>query len=359
MKLRIYSYSAEFRQAFTLAGHTITNREGLLFELIDNDAHHPFLAEAAPLPGFSSDTLEEVMEWSDDSGDWKQWLAADQPPKYEEEIPASLRFALSSLWFERKAHQQKNTLQHYLSEGRAHRSITVNKAIGLGEPKDILTATRRAVNDGFRTLKYKVGSDTDKEVDAIRQVRDSFPDINIRLDANGAWDTSQAKEALKAFEPMDIEYCEQPLPPGKIEADAWLRTQTFIPIAADESVRSFEEARIIMLKGLADVLIVKPMLIGSVTAYMDILKLADASGVKVVVTTSLDSGVARRITAKLASVIRISPYAHGLATGSMFADGADPCPDADLIQNGTYMVSDIEPCANFKDTLKLIHEINF
>lgn len=358
MKLRIYSYSAEFKQPFIIAGHSFPNREGLIFELHDEDSHHPFLAEAAPLPGFSSETLEDVIEWCSRSEDWQQLLSADQPPKYEEEIPASLRFALSSLWFERKAHQKNVSLQHYLSEGRAHKSLTINKAIGLGEPSDILNATKNAVEDGFLTLKYKVGADLDKETDAIRQVRNSFPDINIRLDANGAWNVDSAVEALKAFEPMDIEYCEQPLPPGKIEADAWLRSQTFIPIAADESVRSFEEARIIMLKGLADVLIIKPMLIGSVTAYMDILKLAEASGVKVVVTTSLDSGVARRITAKLASVIRISPYAHGLATGSMFANGADPCPDADLIQNGTYMVSDIAQCAIFKEPLKLIHEIN-
>ncbi|MCH8558955.1 MAG: o-succinylbenzoate synthase [Balneolia bacterium] len=357
MKLRIYTYKAPFKKPFVLAGHHIAEREGILFELHDEKAPFPFWSEAAPLPGFSSETLAEVIEWCDASGDWQKWLLSEQPPKYEEEIPSSLRFALSALWFERQASLSYTGLEHFLSEGRAHKSININKAIGLGEPDEILQATKAAVAEGYQTLKYKVGADTIKELEAIAKVREAYPALNIRLDANGAWDVDTAKDALIAFQPLDIEYCEQPLPPGDDDADAWLRNQTFIPIAADESVRTFQQARKLILDKMADVLIIKPMLIGSLTAYIDILKLAEGSGVKVVVTTSLESGVGRRITAKLASMIRFAPHAHGLATGSMFANGADPWPDQDLIRNGTYHVSEITPCKTLKTSPELLHEI--
>lgn len=357
MKLRVYSYSAPFKKPFMLAGHRIAEREGLIFELHDEKAPFPFWSEAAPLPGFSLETLAEVREWCDASGDWQKWLLSEQPPKYEEEIPPSLRFALSALWFERQALLSDSRLEHFLSEGRAHKSVNINKAIGLGEPAEVLNATKAAVDAGFQTLKYKVGADAIKELEAIAKVREAFPDLHIRLDANGAWDVETATEVLIAFQPLDIEYCEQPLPPGDDDADAWLRNQTFIPIAADESVRTFQQARKLILDKMADVLIIKPMLIGSITAFIDILKLAEGSGVKVVVTTSLESGVGRRLTAKLASMIRFAPHAHGLATGSMFADGADPWPDHNLIRNGTYHVSEITPCKTLNTSPELLHEI--
>jgi len=355
VNLKIFQYSIPLANAFKLSNYTILNREGLIFRL--EDAEDVFYAEAAPLPGFSAEKLQDVIDICQNTTGWTKWFSEVEPPHYSEEIPPSLQFALSSLWMLRKARASNKTLQDYLSDGLAHKHLPVNKTIGLDEVEKLLAETAKGVDEGFETFKFKVGPDTNREANSLQAVRTAFPDIKIRLDANGCWSAQQAKEALKRFEPLNIEYCEQPIPPGDNEGMAWLSNQTYIPLAADESVRTFWEAQEVINLGLAKVLIIKPMLIGSVHAFMDILALAQESNVKIVVTTSLDSGIARRITAQLASAIRRSEYAHGLATGAMFAH--DICPDDHLIKRGHYLVSEIEQSPGLHNADKLIYEASF
>jgi L-alanine-DL-glutamate epimerase-like enolase superfamily enzyme len=188
----------------------------------------------------------------------------------------------------------------------------------------------RAVADGFRTVKLKVGGDDDFALAAV--VRDAVgPDVALRLDANGAWDAPLALERLAELAPLDIELCEQPTP------DLLGLESSPIPIAADEMVARDPAAAM----ERAQIIVLKPMLLGGVLAAWEIAQRAMQRGLRVIVTTALDGAIARAAAAHLAAAVlaRGPQPAAGLATGRLLVD--DLCPDALAPRDGIVRIPDV------------------
>src|SRR3989454_2467736 len=95
---------------------------------------------------------------------------------------------------------------------------------------------RRYLDEGYRTLKVKVGRDIDQDARRLKAIRETVgPDVQIRVDANMAWSRSTARRAIAALEPYGLQYVEQPLPWTDIDGMAELSRAVDVPIAADES----------------------------------------------------------------------------------------------------------------------------
>jgi L-alanine-DL-glutamate epimerase-like enolase superfamily enzyme len=196
---------------------------------------------------------------------------------------------------------------------------------------ELAREARRAAADGFRTVKLKVGFDDD-DFARTAVVRDSVgPSIALRLDANGAWDAPRALQRLRELAPLGIELCEQPTPDLRgLEASP-------IPIAADELVArdpagALERAQIVVLK---------PMLLGGVLAAWELARRALQRGRRVIVTTALDGTIARAGAAHLAAaVLAHGPQpAAGLATGRLLVN--DICADALAPRGGVVRIPDV------------------
>ena len=207
----------------------------------------------------------------------------------------------------------------------APRSVPVNAAIGFSGATETVVAARAAADLGFATLKIKVGPERDwKELrDRVVAVRAAVgPAVRLRLDANGAWDVRTARERIAGVAPFGIEFVEQPVPARDPRDLAAVRKGSLVPIAADESVASFEAARGLLRAGAADVLVVKPARVGGPLAAWDIAALAAAEGVPVVISTLFETGVglgaALAVAAALPSIAPgMKDYAHGLATADL------------------------------------------
>ena len=145
------------------------------------------------------------------------------------------------------------------------------------------------------------------------------PDVKLRLDANGAWGVDQAIETIRALEPFDIQYVEQPIAPGNLESLRRVQDAVATPVAADEDVTSPEAARRLLDAGAAHVLVLKPQRLGGLRPSREVIDAATAAGVKVVVTTSIESGVGTTACLQLAAALD-RPYAHGLATLDLLED---------------------------------------
>jgi o-succinylbenzoate synthase len=173
-----------------------------------------------------------------------------------------------------------------------------------------------AAAEGFATLKLKVGFADDFARAAV--VRDAAgPLLKLRLDANGAWDTAQALVRLRELSRLSIELCEQPT------ADLLGLAGSPIVVAADELVLVDFEAAL----NRAQVVVLKPMLLGGIVAALRLARRAVAAGRSVIVTTSIDGAIARAGAAHLAAaVLALGPQpAAGLATGRLLAE--DLCED--------------------------------
>ena len=109
-------------------------------------------------------------------------------------------------------------------------------------------------------MKVKTGfRRTLDEIEHMVMLTQSFgEDTLFRLDANGAFDLSQAIRFSKEMEVFNIDYIEQPLPANALSDLSELRQHTEIPIAVDESISDYESAIYIIEESAADVLIIKP-----------------------------------------------------------------------------------------------------
>jgi o-succinylbenzoate synthase len=202
--------------------------------------------------------------------------------------------------------------------------VGVNATLPSLGPEAMAEAARQSVEAGFATLKLKGGAEreTDVLVERVAAVRRAVgADIALRLDVNGAWDLPTAEDRIEAVERFDLEYVEQPLPPGDDEALGELRRRVRTPIGADESVESVRAARDLVEHDAADVLVVKLARVGGPAAAREIAELAAERGIRVVLSTLFETGVG--ISAGLAAAGDLSragaPDAldHGLATAGL------------------------------------------
>jgi O-succinylbenzoate synthase len=171
---------------------------------------------------------------------------------------------------------------------------------------------------GCRTAKVKVaepGQSLADDVARVEAVRDALgPAGAIRVDANAAWDVSQAERALRELGRFGLEYAEQPCP--TLDEMAELRRRVGVPVAADESIRRADDPLAVRAAGAADIVVLKAQPLGGVRAA---LAVADACGLPVVVSSAVETSVGLAAGLALAAALPGLPYACGLATMSLLA----------------------------------------
>jgi len=132
--------------------------------------------------------------------------------------------------------------------------------------------------------------------------------VALRVDANGAWDVATALATIARLEPFDLELVEQPV--ASMDDLAEVRRRVRIPVAADECVRSVDDARRLASLGAADAVVLKVQPLGGVRAA---LRVAEAAGVPAIVTSMRETSVGIAAGLALAAALPELPYACGLA----------------------------------------------
>jgi o-succinylbenzoate synthase len=201
-------------------------------------------------------------------------------------------------------------------------SVPVNvtvPAVGPGRAREIVAAS------GCRTAKVKVaerGQAEHEDVERVAAVRDALgPGGRIRVDANGGWTVEQAARMLRLLDRYSLEYAEQPC--ATLEELARLRRLAGVPVAADESIRKAEDPLRVRAAGAADIVMVKVQPLGGVRPA---LRVAEACGLPVVVSSAVDSSVGLAAGVALAAALPELPYACGLATMSLLTGDVTASP---------------------------------
>jgi L-alanine-DL-glutamate epimerase-like enolase superfamily enzyme len=161
-------------------------------------------------------------------------------------------------------------------------------------PLDQVVETARAWHArGFRIFKMKVGHEVDEDIRRVEAVYAACPQATFVLDANQGFSLDQARECMGAMEQwhLPVLLFEQPVARENLEGFVALRRRGTIPIAADESVRSLEDARRLIERRAVDVLNLKITKCGVVES-MDIAGLARASGIRLMIGGMVESRVA-------------------------------------------------------------------
>lgn len=338
-EIKYIPYDIKLKKPFLTSGGLISNRKGFFICIILNENETAF-GEAAPLPEFGSESYSEAENALQslfglsannpaffDSGDFQSKLDRIS------NLPA-LRHGLEQAWLNFRALNEKTSLDKLLNV-KLKDKINVNGLIGLVPPGETLLKARALFNEGFTTLKLKAGRD-DFSLDrkSVEILREHFGDrIDIRIDVNGKWKLPEAISHIKELEEFSPEYIEQPVA-GK-EDFFNLMKETELPLAADEIIRSTGDALEVMTKATGAVLILKPMMLGGFTSTLKIIRDAERSGIKTVISSSFETSVGRSAAVFLAAASN-SSTAHGLGTKGFLEH--EPYRDPFEINNGVIKI---------------------
>jgi o-succinylbenzoate synthase len=342
--LRCQPYVLPFTKPFRTSHGTLRERRGWVVWVADEEGRWG-VGEAAPLKGFGMETHEAagrvLRGWSETlpgrEVDVRPPSAGDVPAAFglagdAPDAPAA-RHGLELALLDLAARRAARPLAAYLHPS-ADGEVAVNAVLGAASPEETVREAAALVAEGYGTLKLKVGADTaGEDQERLRAVRCAVGSaVCLRIDGNASWSKKAALPLLERLAPLDIEYAEQPLPADDIKGMAELARLSPIPLAADESVLSLENARSVLGENAAQVLVLKPMALGGILTTLAVARLAEQHGVRVVITTMLDGAFARMGAACAAAALGGvlagggAGVAHGLATGGLLAEDLVPAP---------------------------------
>ena len=179
--------------------------------------------------------------------------------------------------------------------GGAKTFITTDFTVGLSAPVKMIKRIEAKVAEGFHSIKIKLGeSDYNEDLELLRMLSSkAWNGISFRIDANQAWTVQQTKELIDFLKQssLEISFIEQPLRADDLQGMRDLVAYSDIPIMADESVHSANDALKVLTSGAADLINIKLMKSGGISEAERINQLCELFNVPVMVGCMIESEV--------------------------------------------------------------------
>ena len=345
----LYRYDLALSEPLTLKDATLHRREGALIRLTADDGSEGW-GEAAPLPGFSPESLEDATDQ----------LRAIAPSLAGREMPANLsgpddtplpklarlassaRFGLEVALLSLSAVSHGKTLPDLLVD-QPGETIHTNGLLS-GSVEKVLVGACSMKEDGYRAVKLKVGRrKVSEDVRMVRRVGDILGDgVSLRLDANRAWGFGQALGFAEGISGVRVEYVEEPL------AEPWLLAglagEWGLPVALDESLIGMLPEN---LEGHPYVraIVLKPTLLGGLSRALRFAEEAKALGMASVVSSAYEGGVGTGALVALAAAVGKEPA--GLDTYRGLAE--------DVIESSLPLPA---PTVNVRETMEAARKVD-
>lgn len=307
-----FQYALPFRDSIEIGSRSLQIRRGALLCLRTEDGVEGW-GEAAPLSGYSRETLAEATEALQRRA--RDLVGTQIPVNGGEaafgvlpgiEIP-SVAFAVEMALLDLIARGASESVQDLFGGGR--KTVPVNGLV----PNPLSSVERtveRLQRVGYSAVKLKVGRrDPDREASAVKTFRRALgSEVAIRLDANRAWTLEQACSFARQLGRVSLDYIEEPLQnPDEVSA---FGKETDLPVALDETTRDGSPEEVLSDKWVTAV-VLKPTLLGGIRAVRRWVKTAQRYNVRPVFSGSYEAGVGMRMLVLLASVFSKAPAGFG------------------------------------------------
>ncbi len=203
---------------------------------------------------------------------------------------------------------QLHEIPVYKLLGGSRKHIITDITISVNDPEEMARDAMDAVRRGYDTLKIKVGANPELDVARLTAVRRAVGnDIRIRIDANQGWEPKQAVRLLNQMQEkgLDIEFVEQPVKAHDIDGLRYVTERSYVPVLADESVFSPEDALYIMQTRAADLVNIKLMKCGGLYNALKIASAAEVYGVECMIGCMLEAKISVNAAVHLACAKKI------------------------------------------------------
>lgn len=210
---------------------------------------------------------------------------------------AAFRFALETAVIDAEARKRGIRFANLIADASLA-LVPVNALVSDVE------GAQAAVARGIQTLKVKVGADHARTMATLRAIRHALPDIALRVDANQTWPLAEVEKRLAAMTELRLEYVEEPA----VGLAALLRAKLPVPIALDESLALRDRHTWLdqaVASGALAALVLKPTVLGGIAVCRRLAFRAQAHGLAVNITHTLEGPVAVAACAELARALSL------------------------------------------------------
>lgn len=270
-------------------------------------------------------------------------LSCDDVPNYEEKLQwtcANISLGKERLWNELVAYpsiqfgveqaflslNSDNPFKLFTSDFIEKQSqISINGLIWMGDESFMHEQLQKKLEEGFRCIKMKIGAiNFEQEIEILRSIRNTYSkeQIELRVDANGAFSADDALEKLHILSQLDIHSIEQPIKQGNITQMKQLCAETPMPIALDEEligVSDLAQKEELLKTIRPQYIILKPSLVGGFKGSMEWINIAKKYAIGWWVTSALESNIGLNAIAQWTFTLN-SPMPQGLGTGSLYTN---------------------------------------
>lgn len=247
----------------------------------------------------------------------------------------SIQFGVETAF---KSLENQNPYELYPSKfTKGEASVSINGLIWMGTKSFMKQQIADKINSGFTCIKIKIGAiDFETEIGLLKQIRKNFSskDIELRVDANGAFLPSEALEKLKILSDYDLHSIEQPIKQGQIEEMANLCSRTPLPIALDEEligINAITKREELLQIINPQYIILKPSLVGGFKNCDLWITLAEKMQIGWWITSALESNIGLNAIAQYTFTKKVK-LPQGLGTGSLFTNNINSPLQ---VENGT------------------------
>jgi L-Ala-D/L-Glu epimerase len=315
MDVDVASVTLRFRRPVTSAFGTLAERELLLLRLAGDDGVIGW-GEAAPLEPYdgvpTAAVREALKRYAPLLADAEHVEGAELLDRCREvaDLPQALAAVDMALW-DRAGQKEGRPVCALLTDDPAP-SVRVNATIASEDRAGAAAAADRARRDGFSCVKVKVGiADDAGRVAAVRAA--AGPEMELRLDANGAWTVEEAVRTIEALAPAGLELVEEPV--HGVEALREVRERVPVRIAMDETAGAPGSLH----AAVADAVCLKVSRCGGISGLLAQAALVRSTGADVYLASTYDGPLGIAAAVHCAAALR-PEAASGLGTLELFSD---------------------------------------
>ena len=324
MKATYHKYILDFKRPSGTSRGVMTEKE-TWFIVLEKDGKKG-IGECGILRGLSIDDrpdYEEKLRWTCDNihlGKDHLWEALIEFPSIQFGVEMAFQSLVSETPF----------LLFPSDFTNGTKSILINGLVWMGEEAFMKQQIEEKLADGFTCIKLKIGAiDFDKELQLLRFIREHFTpeQVEIRVDANGAFDSDLALDKLIQLTEFKLHSIEQPIQKNHTDRMAELCKTTPFPIALDEEligVFTLAEKEALLTKIKPQYIILKPSFVGGFRGTQEWISLAKKHKIGWWITSALESNIGLNAIAQW-TFLQHNLMPQGLGTGALYTNNFD-CP---------------------------------
>jgi o-succinylbenzoate synthase len=299
----------EFKRKAQTSRNLFSTRKIAVLELLSENNEAIAQAEIAPIEGLSAETWKEVEQ------ELKRIISVSDVYTWNSNL-SSVQFAIDTIL----AQLNRADIHSPFISAEHEFPILLNGLVWMNDIPTMWTEACEAQAMGYSAVKFKIGSlSWREELNLLEKFRKNYPQVEIRVDANGAFSLRDARNKLNDLFEFEIHSVEQPIAQNNWKEMAELCVNSTVPIAFDEELILWndEASKFFECNGLPQFLVLKPSLHGGFKRCEQHAQWAQSNNVKWWVTSYLESNIGLNHIANWVCS-KSWKMRHGLGTGKLF-----------------------------------------